>query len=298
MGTSSASAAARMGSNRGSSRKRSSVVPLMSAPWKPSSRTARAISLAAASGSRMGRCAKPAKRSGWRAIASARASLVSRASATPSAPSTRSAPGPVVDSTCTVMPVSSIEAQPLLADLGRQLQRVNAAGQDAPGPEAAPGNGLAADVALHQRRDGEMLFERDDAHVQCLQAGSCELWHHMRAREQAVLLARRPDMALAPFIQARPIRFIGSAKCTSLRPMNQPLKLGIAGLGTVGTGLLQLLAEHGDRLARNVGRSIEVVGVSARSRSKKRARGARRHRVVRRPVRAGRRRLASTCSSS
>ena len=46
--------------------------------------------------------------------------------------------------------------------------------------------------------------------------------------------------------------------------------MGIAGLGTVGTGLLQLLGEHGDRLARNVGRNIEVVGVSARSRSKKR----------------------------
>jgi len=53
--------------------------------------------------------------------------------------------------------------------------------------------------------------------------------------------------------------------------MDQPLKLGIAGLGTVGTGLLQLLAEHGSRLAQNVGQSIEVAGVSARSRSKKRA---------------------------
>src|SRR4029079_5737580 len=52
--------------------------------------------------------------------------------------------------------------------------------------------------------------------------------------------------------------------------MNQPLKLGIAGLGTVGTGLLQLLAEHGDRLARNVGRTIEIVGISARSRTKER----------------------------
>ena len=52
--------------------------------------------------------------------------------------------------------------------------------------------------------------------------------------------------------------------------MKQPLKLGIAGLGTVGTGLMQLLAEHGSRLARDVGRNIEVVGVSARSRSKKR----------------------------
>jgi homoserine dehydrogenase len=52
--------------------------------------------------------------------------------------------------------------------------------------------------------------------------------------------------------------------------MNEPLKLGIAGLGTVGTGLLQLLAEHGTRLARNAGRAIKVVGVSARSRSKER----------------------------
>jgi len=53
--------------------------------------------------------------------------------------------------------------------------------------------------------------------------------------------------------------------------MNRPLKLGIAGLGTVGTGLLQLLAEHGPRLAGNVSRPIEVVGVCARSRSKPRA---------------------------
>src|SRR5262245_48929814 len=53
--------------------------------------------------------------------------------------------------------------------------------------------------------------------------------------------------------------------------MNKPLRLGIAGLGTVGTGLLQLLAEHGGRLAEHVGRHIEVVAVSARSRSKKRA---------------------------
>jgi homoserine dehydrogenase len=52
--------------------------------------------------------------------------------------------------------------------------------------------------------------------------------------------------------------------------MNQPLKLGIAGLGTVGAGLLQLLAEHGERLAKSVGRPIEVAGVSARTRAKQR----------------------------
>ena len=52
--------------------------------------------------------------------------------------------------------------------------------------------------------------------------------------------------------------------------MNQPLKLGIAGLGTVGAGLLQLLAEHGQQIGSNVGRGIEVAGVSARSRDKNR----------------------------
>ena len=53
--------------------------------------------------------------------------------------------------------------------------------------------------------------------------------------------------------------------------MNQPLKLGIAGLGTVGTGLLQLLREHGPRLGANTGRALEIAGVSARKRAKKRS---------------------------
>jgi homoserine dehydrogenase len=52
--------------------------------------------------------------------------------------------------------------------------------------------------------------------------------------------------------------------------MNQALKLGVAGLGTVGTGLLHLLQEHGARLTQSIGRPIEVTGVSARSRTKKR----------------------------
>jgi homoserine dehydrogenase len=52
--------------------------------------------------------------------------------------------------------------------------------------------------------------------------------------------------------------------------MTRALKLGIAGLGTVGEGLLQLLAEHGPRLAQSSGRPIEVVGLCARSRAKPR----------------------------
>jgi homoserine dehydrogenase len=53
--------------------------------------------------------------------------------------------------------------------------------------------------------------------------------------------------------------------------MSQPLRLGVAGLGTVGAGLLNLLNEHGERLAQTLGRRIEVEAVSARSRTKKRS---------------------------
>jgi homoserine dehydrogenase len=52
--------------------------------------------------------------------------------------------------------------------------------------------------------------------------------------------------------------------------MSQPLRLGVAGLGTVGAGLLNLLNEHGERLTQMLGRAIVVEGVSARSRTKKR----------------------------
>jgi homoserine dehydrogenase len=53
--------------------------------------------------------------------------------------------------------------------------------------------------------------------------------------------------------------------------MSQPLRLGIAGLGTVGGGLLQLLEAHRDRLTATAGREIIVTGVNARSRQKQRA---------------------------
>ncbi len=52
--------------------------------------------------------------------------------------------------------------------------------------------------------------------------------------------------------------------------MSVPLKLGVAGLGTVGTGLMGLLAEHGPRLSGQLRRDITVTGVSARDRRKKR----------------------------
>jgi homoserine dehydrogenase len=49
-----------------------------------------------------------------------------------------------------------------------------------------------------------------------------------------------------------------------------PLRIGIAGLGTVGAGVLANLRVHGERLAVAMGRGIEVVGVSARDRKKDR----------------------------
>jgi len=52
--------------------------------------------------------------------------------------------------------------------------------------------------------------------------------------------------------------------------MKQPLIIGIAGLGTVGAGLLSLLDAHGSRLAQTIGREIRIGGVSARSRDKAR----------------------------
>jgi homoserine dehydrogenase len=52
--------------------------------------------------------------------------------------------------------------------------------------------------------------------------------------------------------------------------MAEPLKVGIAGLGTVGTAVVDLLQRGREKLTARCGRSIEVVAVSARSRGKKR----------------------------
>lgn len=52
--------------------------------------------------------------------------------------------------------------------------------------------------------------------------------------------------------------------------MSEPLRLGIAGLGTVGSGVLELLAANGDHIEAQVGRRIAVTAVSARDRTKNR----------------------------
>lgn len=50
----------------------------------------------------------------------------------------------------------------------------------------------------------------------------------------------------------------------------KPLRIGIAGLGTVGGGVLKLLSSHGELLAKRCGRAMQVAAVSARDRTRDR----------------------------
>jgi homoserine dehydrogenase len=52
--------------------------------------------------------------------------------------------------------------------------------------------------------------------------------------------------------------------------MSDPLRLGIAGLGTVGVGIVRIVQKHADVLAARAGRPIVITAVSARSRTKNR----------------------------
>ncbi|MEO9653033.1 MAG: homoserine dehydrogenase [Roseobacter sp.] len=52
--------------------------------------------------------------------------------------------------------------------------------------------------------------------------------------------------------------------------MSQPLRLGIAGLGTVGIGVLRIIRKHSALLEARTGRKIEITALCARDRSKDR----------------------------
>ncbi len=52
--------------------------------------------------------------------------------------------------------------------------------------------------------------------------------------------------------------------------VSDPLRLGIAGLGTVGAGVVRILQENRDAIMRRTGREVVVSAVSARERSKER----------------------------
>jgi homoserine dehydrogenase len=52
--------------------------------------------------------------------------------------------------------------------------------------------------------------------------------------------------------------------------VTEPLKIALAGLGTVGAGVIKLLDTNRDLITRRAGRAIEVIAVSARDRSRDR----------------------------
>lgn len=52
--------------------------------------------------------------------------------------------------------------------------------------------------------------------------------------------------------------------------MSDPIRLGIAGLGTVGVGVVKIVQRQADLLTARCGRPIEIVAVSARSKDKDR----------------------------
>lgn len=52
--------------------------------------------------------------------------------------------------------------------------------------------------------------------------------------------------------------------------MANPLRLGIAGLGTVGVGVVKIVQQHAVRMAARTGHIIEITAVSARNRDKDR----------------------------
>jgi homoserine dehydrogenase len=64
----------------------------------------------------------------------------------------------------------------------------------------------------------------------------------------------------------------------------EPLRVGIAGLGTVGQGVLKVLREQKDLIAARAGRPIEISAVSARDRRRKRAESLRGYRWVGEPL--------------
>ncbi len=52
--------------------------------------------------------------------------------------------------------------------------------------------------------------------------------------------------------------------------MSAPLRIALAGLGTVGTGVIRLIEENGAMISQRAGRAIKVVAITARNRARSR----------------------------
>src|SRR5882724_3756265 len=66
--------------------------------------------------------------------------------------------------------------------------------------------------------------------------------------------------------------------------MATPLKVGLAGLGTVGASVVRLIDQQRTALTLSCGRPIEIVAVTARTRAKNRGIDLKRFRWVRDPL--------------
>lgn len=66
--------------------------------------------------------------------------------------------------------------------------------------------------------------------------------------------------------------------------MTASFKIAIAGLGTVGAGVVRMIQDHHDLIASRAGRAVEIVAVSAKNKSKKRDIDSTRFAWVDRPV--------------
>jgi len=66
--------------------------------------------------------------------------------------------------------------------------------------------------------------------------------------------------------------------------MATPLKVGLAGLGTVGASVVRLIDRQRSALALSCGRPVEIVAVTARSRAKNRGVDLKRVRWVKDPI--------------
>jgi homoserine dehydrogenase len=64
----------------------------------------------------------------------------------------------------------------------------------------------------------------------------------------------------------------------------KPLRVGIAGLGTVGGGIIRILQKHGDLIADRACRPVKIVAVSARSKTRRRAASISRYKWYKDPV--------------
>ena len=65
-------------------------------------------------------------------------------------------------------------------------------------------------------------------------------------------------------------RSIYGAESHRIQTMSQPLRIGMIGLGTVGSGVAQILTRHQDRTTQRGGRSIEIKRVAVRDLKKHR----------------------------